>query len=326
MVYSRDLQRTSVCYVLFNLFSAAHMAAAAQGAPPADLDADGARRLAPVMRRDHGAVEVAIDSGAALAETGADGDHDHVVYQGVGPRGAPGPAGSPGRRMSAREVGPPGWKGAVGVQGAMGEIGARGPPGPEGYPGRAIPGEPGNPGEPGKTGPAGATGPAGPPGPPGHPGEPGRGNAETKKLYGKLQGVMHQAEAVTEASEASHTIMGEALDRMDPEIQATLDGTEDGIGTLEELRARLDQNTVLISNAAAQAKADARAILSDAYDRRKMAAEATEAGRNIVDKGVTSELKHKQEKESARNAAPGIRSLGLSAAAWCGLVVAMARS
>lgn len=94
-----------------------------------------------------------------------------IVWNVVGPQGAPGPQGPKGETGATGAQGPAGPAGAQGPTGATGAIGPQGPQGPKGETGAT--GAQGPAGAAGVQGATGATGPQGPQGPKGETGATG---------------------------------------------------------------------------------------------------------------------------------------------------------
>lgn len=231
------------------------------------------------------------DAGAGDASAGS------VIFVGAqgtqgqqGDQGVPGPAGPPGELANITQNGPKGWPGHLGNPGLQGPAGARGPPGPQGETGRELVGAPGLMGAAGLTGRSGPVGPPGPRGPFGYPGPDGEGEKEGKKLYGNLQGLVRKEEAVAESSEATSQILADSLIKLEEQITSDSSAVATSTQDVMNLQKRLDQNTMLISNAASQARVGAKAILAGATHRRAITGEANRASQEVAQRAASQRM------------------------------------
>lgn len=207
---------------------------------------------------------------------GADGLEGLPAHQVVGPRGYRGPRAPPG---------PPGVAGGPGA------------PGPVGDPGAVIQGIRGPPGPQGKVGEMGIPGPQGPMGPQGLVGPRGSGEDGAKTVYTKLQGLARKSEAVGEAGEASAAIIADTLAQLEEQIKKDQLFVGTNKQTVKDLENRLDQNSLLITNAQGQAETGAQAMMAGAAMRRGLTENARKVALDLEKEVKEAKL---QEEEMRR--------------------------
>lgn len=243
-----------------------------------------ASRVSAVGRPEDHAVEVVLGPQGAIDESPASMMRRELVQPptSVGVLAEVGAEGAPGHR------GPAGDPGAVGVPG---------PPGPEGKPGVLVHGVDGPRGPNGNRGPAGPGGSDGVPGPPGPPGPTGAGEAEATKLFGHLEALQHKGDGVAQSSKASIELATGTLGQLEEQLKAdesVVHGTGEEVVALQH---RLDQNSLLITNAAAQARGGSSAIIEGAKERKAAEAKYNLASAELRRQKLESGL---QEAEAAR--------------------------
>lgn len=117
------------------------------------------------------------------------------------------------------------------------------------------------------------------------------------KLYDHLEALQHKADAVAQSSKASMEVTTNTLGQLEDQLKADV---KDVQGTGEEvvaLQHRLDQNSLLISNAAAQARGGSSAIVEGAKQRKAAEAKAGLASADLRRQKLENGL---QEAEAAR--------------------------